>query len=149
MVVWRKFPDSNTNKLNKMIKSKFFRFVTIAILMVFALVTLLLSSSLILDWFGIRAKEGDYVLFVVWANFICSWLYLLSVYGLIKLRKWSVRPLIVSILVLVAALIGLLVHIQNGGLYETKTIGALFFRIGLTLVFALFAYLTTIKWKNH
>ncbi|MCG2460010.1 hypothetical protein K8352_04580 [Flavobacteriaceae bacterium F89] len=132
-----------------MIKSRFFRYVAIAILMVFALLTLFLSGSLILDWFGIRAKEGNYVLFVVWANFICSWLYLLSVYGLIKGSKWTVKPLITSILVLVAALAGLFVHIQNGGLYETKTIGALFFRIGLTVVFAITAYLTTIKWRNR
>ena len=132
-----------------MIKSKFFRYITVAVLLVFALLTLFLSSSVIFDWFGIRAKEGNYVLFVVWANFICSWLYLLSVYGFIKLRKWTVGPLIVSILVLVMALAGLFAHIQNGGLYETKTIGALFFRTGLTLVFALIAYLTTIKWKNR
>lgn len=118
-------------------------------MLLFALLTLFLSSSLIFDKFGIRAKEGNYVLFVVWANFICSWLYFLSVYGLIKLSKWTVKPLIASILVLVAALAGLFVHIQNGGLYETKTIGALFFRIGLTVVFAIMAYLITIKWKSR
>ncbi len=132
-----------------MIKSKLFSYVTIVILMMFALLTLFLSSSLIFDWFGIRDKEGNYVLFVVWANFICSWLYLLSAYGLIKFKKWTVRPLIASILVLVAALVGLIVHIQNGGLYETKTIGALFFRIGLTVAFAITAYLITIKWKDQ
>tara|TARA_R110000764_G_scaffold240089_1_gene342304 strand:+ start:77618 stop:78016 length:399 start_codon:yes stop_codon:yes gene_type:complete len=132
-----------------MIKRKKFRYVVIAVLTAFALLTLFLSISVILDWFGIRAKEGNYVPFVVWANFLCSWLYLLSAYGFIKLRKWTHKILIAAAMILIAALIGLFFHINNGGLFETKTIGALFFRTGLTLVFAFLAYLTTVKWKNR
>ena len=128
-----------------MIKSKIFTYVIIAVLTAFALLTLFLSSSVIFDWFGIRAKEGNYVPFVVWANFICSWGYLLSVYGLIKLEEWTYKILLASALILVLALIGLFFHINGGGLYETKTIGALFFRITLTLVFVLLAYLRITK----
>ena len=47
-----------------------------AILAAFGLLTLFLSSSVIFDFFGVRAKEGNYVLFVVWSNFISSILYL-------------------------------------------------------------------------
>jgi hypothetical protein len=36
--------------------------------------------------------------------------------------------------------IGLFIHISAGGIDETKTVGALFFRIVLTLLFALFEY---------
>ena len=125
------------------------RFATLFILMVFALLTLFLSSSVIFNWFGIRAKEGNYVLLVVWANFISSSLYLIAAYGLLKQKKWTVRPLLVSAFILIGAMIGLYVHIKAGRLYETKTIGALFFRTGLTLVFSFLAYLTTIKWKNR
>ena len=132
-----------------MIKSKIFRYVVIAVLTAFALLTLFLSSSVIFDWFGIRAKEGNYVPLVVWANFISSVLYLIAAYGLLKLKKWTVRPLLASVFILIGALIGLYVHINAGGLYETKTVGALFFRTGLTLVFSFLAYLITIKWKNR
>ena len=128
-----------------MIKSKIFTYVIIAVLTAFALLTLFLSSSVIFDWFGIRAKEGNYVPFVVWANFICSWGYLLSVYGLIKLEEWTYKILLASALILVLALIGLFFHINGGGLYETKTIGALFFRITLTLVLVLLAYIRITK----
>lgn len=124
-----------------MIKSNIFKFVIISVLLAFALLTLYLSSSVIFDWFGIRVKQGNYVLFVVWANLISSWLYLFSVYGFIKLRKWTYKILLISALVLVLALIGLFFHINDGGLYERKTIGALYFRITLTLVFTLLAYL--------
>lgn len=129
----------------KMIKSKILVYVMIAILTAFAFLTLFLSSSVIFNWFGIRAKEGHYVPFVVWTNFVCSWLYLFAVYGFIKLRKWTYKILVLSVLILVVALIGLYFHIQGGGLYEIKTIGALSFRIILTLVFTLFAYLRIIK----
>ncbi len=110
------------------------------ILATFGLLTLFLSSSIIFDWFGIRAKEGNYVLFVVWTNFICSLLYLSSVYGFLKHKKWTIKPLVASVLILIFALIGLFFHIKSGGLYETKTIGAVFFRIAVTLVFVLIAY---------
>lgn len=120
-------------------------YATLAVLTAFALLTLFLSSSVIFDWFGIRAKEGNYVPFVVWTNFIVSWLYLLAAYGFIKLKKWAHKILVAAALILIIALIGLFFHIQNGGLYETKTIGALFFRTSLTLVFALLAYLRIVK----
>ncbi|MGB5555923.1 MAG: hypothetical protein WBM83_14800 [Flavobacteriaceae bacterium] len=126
-------------------KSNIFMYATLADLTAFALLTLFLSSSVIFDWFGIRAKEGNYVPFVVWTNFIVSWLYLLAAYGFIKLKKWAHKILVAAALILIIALIGLFFHIQNGGLYETKTIGALFFRTSLTLVFALLAYLRIVK----
>jgi hypothetical protein len=110
------------------------------VLTAFALLTLFLSSSVIFDWFGIRAKEGNYVLFIVWANFISSLLYLFAAYGLIKLKRWSYQLLGASALILIIALIGLFIHINNGGLHETKTIGAMFFRTSLTLVFTVASY---------
>lgn len=53
----------------------------------FGLLTLFLSTSVIFDLFGIREKEGNYVLFVVWSNFISSILYLFAAYGFIKHKK--------------------------------------------------------------
>lgn len=110
------------------------------ILAVFGFVTLFLSGSVILDLFGIRAKEGNYVLFVVWANFISSILYLVAAVGFIKLKTWTLRPLGVSVLVLLLAFAGLFIHIYTGGIYETKTIGAMVFRIIVTSVFTALAY---------
>ncbi len=120
-------------------------YILITVLIAFALLTLFLSSSVILDLFGIRGQEGNYVLFVVWANFISSVLYLFAAYGLIKYKKWSYMPLGASVIILTAALIGLFYHIELGGLYETKTVGAMFFRTTLTIVFTILAYLRTVR----
>jgi hypothetical protein len=117
-------------------------------LLLFALLTLFLSGSLIFDLFGIREKEGNYVLLVVWANFISSILYLAAAYGLFKMKKWPAGFLALSAVVLVAAFIGLKIHISEGGLYESKTINAMIFRIGLTILFAIASYLL-LKNKNQ
>ena len=111
------------------------------ILGAFGLLTLFLSTSVIFDLFGVRAKEGNYVLFVVWANFISSILYLFAAYGFVKTRKWTASILGISASILVLAFIGLIIHINSGGIYETKTVGAMIFRISVTLVFAAIAYL--------
>ena len=117
----------------------------------FGLLTLFLSTSVIFDLFGIRAKEGNYVLFVVWSNFISSILYIFAAYGFIKNKRWTATLLVISTLILIAAFIGLKIHINSGGIYETKTIGAMIFRIAVTLVFAIIAFFTINKQlnKNH
>ena len=112
------------------------------VLAVFGLITLFLSSSVIFDLFSVRAKEGNYVLFVVWANFLSSILYLFAAYGFIKTKKWTIHLLGISAILLIVAFIGLIIHINSGGIYETKTIGAMIFRISLTLVFSILAYFT-------
>ncbi len=110
------------------------------ILALFALLTLYLSSSVIFDWFGIRAKEGNYVLFIVWTNFICSVLYLFAVYGFIKRVKWTFWVLIIALVILLIAFIALQFHISNGGTYEEKTIGAMVFRMLVTFIFSFLAF---------
>lgn len=121
---------------------KILHYISIILLIVFGLITLFLSSSIILDLFGIRAQQGNYVIFVVWANFICSILYLFSAYGFLKVKKWTKSLLGIAFLILFVSFIWLKVHISNGGLYETKTVGALIFRASFTAVLALIATFT-------
>ena len=124
-------------------------FVATAILAGFGLLTLFLSTSVIFDLFGIRAKEGNYVLFVVWSNFISSILYLIAAYGFVKSKKWTISLLGISTIILIIAFVGLKIHANSGGLYETKTVGAMIFRISVTLVFAIIAYFTIIHKRIH
>ena len=106
----------------------------------FGLLTFYLSSSVIFDLFDVRTKEGHYILFVVWANFVSSLLYLLAAWGFSKNKQWTALPLGISAIILSAAFLGLLFYISAGGIYEVKTIGAMIFRITLTLVFTVLAY---------
>jgi hypothetical protein len=113
----------------------------------FGLLTFFLSTSVIFDLFGIRAKEGNYVLFVVWSNFISSILYLFAAYGFIKAKKWTTSLLGISTLILFTAFTGLIIHASSGGIYESKTVSAMIFRTSLTLVFTFIAYFTITKNK--
>lgn len=126
---------------------KYIPFLSSLILAGFGLLTLFLSSSVIFDWFGIRAKEGNYVLFIVWANFISSLLYLISAYGFLKIKSWAFKALSVATVILVVALIGLFIHIYSGGIYETKTVFAMLFRISVTIAFTAIAYFSINKKK--
>jgi hypothetical protein len=120
-------------------------YLVVAVLIGFGLLTLFLSTSVIFDLFDVRAKEGNYVLFVVWSNFISSFLYLISVYGLLTSKIWTFKTLGLATIVLSIAFIGFLLYIQSGGIHENKTVGAMVFRIALTLGFTLFAYFTINK----
>lgn len=120
------------------------------VLAAFGVLTLFLSASVIFDLFGIREKEGNYVLFVVWANFISSLLYIIAAYGFIKSKRMTFTLLGISVIVLVCAMVGLFVYIGAGGVYETKTIGAMGFRLTVTIIFTALAYfMITKKLRNE
>lgn len=114
--------------------------ILLIFLVIFGSVTLLISSSVLFDWFGVREKEGNYVVGIVWANFICGILYLIAAVEVFKNKTSAKFSLIICLVILVLAYIGLFIHINNGELYETKTVGAMAFRIGIT---ALFLFTTT------
>ncbi len=114
--------------------------VVATILVVFALITLFMSGSVIFDLLGIREKEGNYVLFVVISNFICAFLYLISAYGLFFQKKWTTSLLSTSLGILLLSFAGLLWHINTGGIYEEQTVKAMIFRIGITFAYTILAW---------
>lgn len=121
---------------------KLLRYISALLLTGFGLLTLFLSTSIILDLFDIRVKEGNYVLFIVWTNFFCSILYLISVYGFLKMKSWTKLFLGLASIILIISFMSFLVYINTGGIYETKTIGAMIFRVVLTIALTLVAFLT-------
>ena len=121
---------------------KFLPYFSAVVLGLFGTLTLFMTTSVILDLFGIRAKEGNYVLFVVWANFISGLLYLAAAYGFVKRKAWTAKLLGAAMSIVSIAFIGLIVHINTGGIYENETVGAMIFRVILTLTFAIVAHFT-------
>ncbi len=108
-----------------------------------------MTTSVIFDLFGIREKEGNYVLFVVLANFFAAILYLISVYGIFTKKSWTSIPLFTSAIILIIAFVFLQVHIEEGGNYEEKTVVALVIRTVLSLIFAVITYFQINKNKSH
>lgn len=126
---------------------KLIKYISIIALLGFGILTLFLSSSVIFDWFGIREKEGNYVLFIVWANFISSIIYLVSAFGFITSKKWTTKLLSASVVILAVAFLGLLLHISNGGGCEIKTVKAMIFRTSITILFTFSSYYIITKNK--
>ncbi len=109
-------------------------------LFAFASLTFFLSTSVIFDLFNVRASQGNYVLFIVVTNLLCSLIYFVAVYGFIKQKIWTslLLGLALSLLILVFAYFT--IYIDNGGVYEVKTYGAMLFRMTITAIFALLAF---------
>lgn len=101
----------------------------------FGLVTLFMSTSILFDLFDIREKEGNYVPFIVYANFLCSFIYLICAYGFFVKSKATTLALLIALAILIVAYIGLLFHIQAGKLFEIRTVKAMLMRISVTIVF--------------
>lgn len=110
--------------------------ISAILLTLFALITVFMSGSVIFDLFGIREKEGNYVLFIVIANFISGFIYLIAAYGLFFGRTWTTRLLVFATSMLTISFVGLIWHISSGGIYEQQTVKAMLFRIAITAVFA-------------
>ncbi len=104
------------------------------------IVSLFMTTSVIFDLFGIRAQEGNYVLFIVVANFICAFIYLIAAYGFFTKKKWTTMILNIAAGILIVAFICLGIYIYSGGIYEHKTIGAMIFRTLLNVGFAFVSY---------
>ena len=113
--------------------------IAAGVLILFGLATIFAGGSVILDLFGMREKEGNFVFFVVWANVITGFLYLVAAYGFFKREAWTSAVLSAATWILIAAFAGLLIPIQNGGIYENKTIVAMIFRTSLTIGILLIA----------
>lgn len=119
--------------------SKLARIGLALVVIAFGALTLFLSTSVLLDLFGIRERESPYVPAVVVANLIASLLYLPAGAGLLMKRRRSPILLAMAVLVLLMGAVFLVLHISSGGGYRTATIGALTFRTLLTTAFYLIA----------
>ena len=111
-----------------------------SILAIVGTATLFMGGAVLFDFLGMRALEGNYVSFVVMANWICGFIYLVAAYGFWKQKIWTEKLLWLSFLILVIGFAGFINHIYLGGLYETKTIYAMSFRSLLSLIMAILAH---------
>lgn len=115
----------------------------------FGVLTLFVGSSVIFDLFGMRQKEGNYVPLVVWINLVCGILYLAGAWFLFKKSKKAVLPLTIAMILLISGFAAFGWHINQGNLFETKTIYALLFRTTITLAFVTVTYFLTNTQKEN
>lgn len=123
--------------INKVMKWNLNKLV-VFILIMLGVATVFMGGSVIFNLFGIRQLEGNYVPFIVQANFICGILYLLTAYEWIKNRRWVFWPMLIAVLILVFAFGALLIFINAGTAFENKTLVAMVFRTAVTVGILIF-----------
>lgn len=126
---------------------KALKIIQTILLSFFGLVTVFMASSVIFNLFGIREKEGNYVLFIVYTNLVCGILYLMAAYTTWTTPKLSFTSLVISLALLIVAFIAFQFYIYNGGIHEAKTIKAMVFRIVFTAIMTGIGWLS-IKKRN-
>lgn len=119
------------------------------LLSLIGIVSVFMTLSVIFDLFGIRAMEGNYVLFIVYANLVCGIIYLYAAIANWKNLTNSFYSLVLASLILIVAFIAFGVYISNGGIHEVKTIKAMTFRTVFTLVMTALSYVMLRKEKQR
>ena len=113
---------------------------------IFGALTLFSGSSVLFLDGQARADAGNYVPFVLWFNFLAGFAYIIAGIGLLMGRQYAKKlaMLIAIATILVFAAFG--IHIFTGGLYESRTVGAMVLRSAVWIIISLVA---ANAWKKH
>lgn len=106
---------------------------------VFGAVTLKAGGTVLFGGEAARQGAGDYVLFVLWFNFVAGFAYVAAGIGLWLRTRWAaaLATLIAAATAIVFAAFG--VHILLGGAFEMRTVWAMAFRTAVWIALALVA----------
>lgn len=113
------------------------RYILAAVALIFGAATIKAGGDVLFFNEQARSAAGNYVPFVLWANFIGGFLYITA--GLLILLN-SIQALRLSVLIAtltVVVLIALGIHIAVGKAYETRTLAAMGFRSVIWLIISL------------
>jgi len=115
------------------------RIVTV-IAVLFGLLTIKSGGQVLFGEMVYQKAAGNYVLFVVWFNFLAGFFYIAAGAGVWMLRRWAVwlSLLIAIATIIVFALFGL--HILEGGAYEIRTCAAMSLRFLVWILISIFSY---------
>ncbi|MDL1962621.1 MAG: hypothetical protein LWX01_13205 [Deltaproteobacteria bacterium] len=115
------------------------------IAILFGLLTIKSGGQVLFGGNSYQKAAGNYVLFVVWFNFLAGFVYLVAGAGIWARQRWAVwlSLLIVIATIIVYAFFGL--HILEGGEYETRTVAAMSLRSLVWISIFIFSYRELIR----
>ena len=106
----------------------------------FGLATLRAGGGVLFGDDATRIAAGDYVVFVVWFNFLAGFAYIIAGAGLLFHRAWAVQLARLIALATLAVFVAFGVHVASGGAFEMRTVAAMTLRSTVWLAIA------TISW---
>ena len=116
---------------------------TIAVL--FGLLTILSGGQVLFGGSSSQKSAGNYVLFVVWFNFLAGFAYMAAGAGIWLRQRWAVwfSLLIAITTIIVFGIFGL--YILEGGVFEKRTVGAMGLRLLVWISIFLLSYKEIIR----
>lgn len=110
------------------------------IAILFGAMTLKAGGQVLFGGSEYQQAAGNYVLFVVWFNFLAGIAYIIAGIAIWMRLSWAVwLSLIIAVATLIVfAFFGL--HILNGGAYETRTMAAMSLRSTVWILISIFSY---------
>jgi len=106
------------------------------ILIVSGVYTFYSTTSILFDWFGGRAKAGNYVRLALIASFICCFFYLVCGVLFFLKNKLATPLLFIATIIMFIGYIAMLFHIKNGNAIELHTIAEMLIRTTGTMLYA-------------
>jgi len=115
------------------------------IAVLFGLLTIKVGGQVLFGGSLYQKAAGNYVLFVVWFNFLAGFVYLLAGAGIWMRQRWAVwLSLFIAIAtIIVFSFFGL--HVLKGGEYETRTVAAMSLRSLVWISIFIFSYRELIR----
>jgi len=87
-----------------------------------------------------RVAAGDYVVFVLWFNFLAGFAYVIAGIGLWLNKLWATKLAIGIAASTLIIFLAFAVHILLGGNYEMRTVAAMTFRSVIWSIIAIASY---------
>ncbi len=97
--------------------------------LVFGLLTIKSGGSILFGDDAARVAAGNYVLFVLWFNFVAGFFYIVAGVGLWLRQHWAVWLALVIAAATAIAFVALGIHISSGAAYEFRTVVAITLRL--------------------
>ncbi|WP_417433135.1 hypothetical protein [Hoeflea sp.] len=105
----------------------------------FGLLTILSGGTALFGSDAARAAVGNAVPFVLWFNFLAGFAYVAAAVGLLMRRRWGLWLSVAIVIATALVFIAFGIHVQLGGLFEMRTVGAMALRMGVWGIIALVA----------
>ncbi len=115
--------------------------IAAGVAIVFGALTVLSGGRALFGSDEARAAMGDVVPFVLRFNFMAGFAYMLAGIGLFRRERSAVWISLAILAVTFLVMLAFGLHIQQGGAYEMRTVGA------MTLRIAVWAGISAVAWK--
>ncbi|MDO5756081.1 MAG: hypothetical protein Q4P24_01005 [Rhodobacterales bacterium] len=114
--------------------------IAAVVAVVFGVITVIAGGLTLFGGDAARIAMGDAVPFVLRFNFMAGFAYILAGIGLWRQERTAVWISLAILGVTALVFVAFLLHVQQGGAYEPRTIGAMVLRIAVWAVIARVAW---------